>query len=81
MPCIQFLITVKSVLVYLNTILIAVNRHIQSKFNWGQVKPNIEANNSQQKIETKYRVSHSEECKVNKLWGVKWWIILLNYGA
>ena len=28
-----------------------------------------------------YRVSHSEECKVNQHWGVEGSIILLNYGA
>ena len=28
-----------------------------------------------------YRVSHSEECKVNQLWGVEGSIILLIYGA
>ena len=29
----------------------------------------------------RYRVSHSEECKVNQLWGVETPIILLNHGA
>ena len=32
-------------------------------------------------VNTSYRVSHSEECKVNQLWGIERSIILLNYGA